>query len=155
MREVITGIVVLVCLFLIPGSAFAYWVPDYYGQVTGPGAGAGPGLPGPQGGHLGDNPGGLPGLPWLGNILSGIFGNPGNPYASVYGGYPGYYHPGPCSCSWYYHWWYHPYPTWQQGQTSDIQIYGSGRFVFANSLPHRTIIREKHKITLRVLFTQL
>ena len=39
--------------------------------------------------------GGLPGLPWLGNILSGIFGNPGNPYASVCGGYPGYYHPGP------------------------------------------------------------
>ena len=24
---------------------------------------------------------------------------------------------------------YHPYPTWQQGQTSDIQIYGSGNTV--------------------------
>jgi len=48
--------------------------------------GIGPGLPGPQGGYPGDNPG--PGLPWLGNILSGIFGNPG--YAPVYGGYPGY-----------------------------------------------------------------
>ena len=97
MREVIAGIVVLVFLFLIPGSAFAYWVPDYYGQGIGPGQG--PGLPGTQGGYPGDNPGGLPGLPWLGNILSGIFGNPVNPYASVYGGYPGYYHPGACSCS--------------------------------------------------------
>jgi hypothetical protein len=121
MREVIAGIVVLVSLVLIPSSAFAYWVPDYYGH----GIGQGPGLPGPQGGYLGDNPGGLPGLPWLGNILSGIFGNPG--YAPVYGGYPGYYHPGPCW--WYHHWWYHPYPTWQQGQTSDIQIYGSGNTV--------------------------
>jgi hypothetical protein len=44
MREVIAGTVVLVCLVLIPGSAFAYWVPDSYGQ------GIGPGLPGPQGG---------------------------------------------------------------------------------------------------------
>jgi hypothetical protein len=123
MREVITGIVVLVCLFLIPGSAFAYWVPDSYGE----GIGSGPGLPGPQGGYPGDNPGGSPGLPWLGNILSGIFGNPGYPSAPVYGGYPGYYHPG--SCWWYHHWWYHPYPTWQQGQTSDIQIYGSGNTV--------------------------
>jgi hypothetical protein len=35
MREVIAGIVVLVCLVLIPGSAFAYWVPDYYGQGMG------------------------------------------------------------------------------------------------------------------------
>jgi hypothetical protein len=126
MREVISAIA-LVSLFLVPGSAFAYWVPDYYGQGIGPGQG--PGLPGPQDGYLGDNPGGLPGLPWLGNILSGIFGNQGNPYSSVYGGYPGYYHPGPCSCSWYHHWWYHPYPTWQQGQTSDIQIYGSGNTV--------------------------
>ena len=73
--------------------------------------------------RLGDNPGS--GLPWLGNILSGIFGNPG--YAPAYGGYPGYYHPGPCW--WYHHWWYHPYPTWQQGQTSNIQIYGSGNTV--------------------------
>jgi hypothetical protein len=32
MREVIAGIVVLVCLILIPGSAFAYWVPDSFGQ---------------------------------------------------------------------------------------------------------------------------
>jgi hypothetical protein len=127
MGEVIAGIVVLVCLFLIPGSAFAYWVPDSDGQGIGPGQG--PGLPGTQGGYPGDNLGGLPGLPWLGNILSGIFGNPGNPYASVYGGYPGDYHPGPCSCSWYHHWWYHPYPTWQQDQTSDIQIYGSGNTV--------------------------
>jgi hypothetical protein len=119
MREVIAGIIVLVCLFLIPGSAFAYWVPDSYGE----GIGQGPGLAGPQGGYSGDNLGGLPGLPWLGNILSGIFGNPGNPYASVYGGYPG-----ACSCS-YHHWWYHPYPTSQQGQTSDIQIYGSGNTV--------------------------
>jgi len=71
MREVIAGIVVLVSLVLIPSSAFAYWVPDYYGQ----GIGQGPGLPGPQGGYPGDNPGGLSGLPWLGNILSGIFGN--------------------------------------------------------------------------------
>ncbi len=39
MREVIAGIVVLVCLFLIPGSAFAYWVPDSYGQGIGPGPG--------------------------------------------------------------------------------------------------------------------
>ena len=125
MREVIAGIVILVCLVLIPGSAFAYWVPDSYGEGIGPG----PGLPGPQGGYLGDNPGGLPGLPWLGNILSGIFQSPGNPYAPVYGGYPGYYNQGPCSCSWYHHWWYHPNPTWQQGQTSDIQIYGSGNTV--------------------------
>ena len=124
MREVIAGIVVLVCLVLIPGSAFAYWVPD-----SGQGIGPEPGVPGPQAGYLSDNPGGFPGLPWLGNVLSGIFGNPGYPYASVYGGYPGYYHPGPCSCSWYHHWWYHPYPTWQQGQTSDIQIYGSGNTV--------------------------
>jgi hypothetical protein len=126
MREVIAAIA-LVSLFLFPGSAFAYWVPDYYGQGIGPGQG--PELPGTQGGYPGDNLGGLPGLPWLGNILSGIFGNPGNPSASVYGGYPGYYHPGPCSCSWYHHWWYHPYPTWQQGQTSDIRIYGSGNTV--------------------------
>ena len=84
MREVITGIGLLVCLFLIPNSAFAYWVPDSYGPGIGPG---------PQGGYPGDNLGGLPGLPWVGNMLSGIFGNPGNPYASVYGGYPGYYHP--------------------------------------------------------------
>jgi hypothetical protein len=112
MRKVIAAIC-LISLVLIPGSAFAYWVPDSYGQ------GIGPGLPGPQGGYLS----GLPGLPWLGNILSGIFGNPGYPYAPVYGGYPGYYHPGPCW--WYHHWWYHPYPTWQQGQTSDIQIYES------------------------------
>jgi hypothetical protein len=82
----IAGIGLIASLFLIPGSAFAYWVPDSYGQGIGPGQG--PGLPGPQGGYPGDNPGGLPGLPWLGNILSGIFGNPGNPYASVYGGYP-------------------------------------------------------------------
>ena len=81
MREVIAGIVVLVFLVLIPGSAFAYWVPDS-GQGIGPGPG--PGLPGPQGGYLGDNPD--PGLPWLGNILSGIFGNPGNPYVPAYGG---------------------------------------------------------------------
>jgi hypothetical protein len=83
MREVIAGIVVLVWLVLIPGSAFAYWVPDPYGPGIGPGAG--PGLPGPQGWYLGDNLGGIPGLPRLGNILSGIFGNPGNPYAPVYG----------------------------------------------------------------------
>jgi hypothetical protein len=44
MREVIAGIVVLVCLVLIPGSVFAYWVPDSYGQGIGPG---------PQGGYLG------------------------------------------------------------------------------------------------------
>jgi hypothetical protein len=123
MREVIAGIVVLVCLFLIPGSAFAYWVPDSYGE----GIGSGSGLPGPQGVYPGDNPSGLPGLPWLGNVLSGIFGNPGYPSAPVYGGDPGYYHPGPCW--WYHHWWYRPYPTWQQGQTSDIQIYGSGNTV--------------------------
>jgi hypothetical protein len=43
MREVIAGIVVLVCLLLIPGSASAYWVPDSYGPGIGPGAG--PGLP--------------------------------------------------------------------------------------------------------------
>jgi threonine/homoserine/homoserine lactone efflux protein len=43
MREVIAGLVVLVCLFLVPGPAFAYWVPDSYGQ------GIGSGLPGPQG----------------------------------------------------------------------------------------------------------
>ncbi len=79
MREVIAAIA-LVSLFLIPGSAFAYWVPDYYGQGQGPEQG--PGLPGLQGGYPGDNLGGLPGLPWLGNILSGIFGNQGN---SVYG----------------------------------------------------------------------
>jgi hypothetical protein len=97
MREVIAGIVVLVRLVLIPGSAFAYWVPDSYGQGIGPGPG--PALPGPQGGYLGDNLGGLPGLPWLGNILSGIFGNPRNSYAPVYGGYPGYYHLGPCWCT--------------------------------------------------------
>ena len=114
MIEVIAAIG-LVFLVLIPGSAFAYWVQDSYGQRIGPA------LPGPQGGYLGDNPG--PSLPWLGNILSGIFGNPGQRYAPVYGGYPGYNHPGPCW--WYHHWWYHPYPTWQQGQTSDIQIYGS------------------------------
>jgi hypothetical protein len=125
MKEVIAGITVLVSLFLIPSSAFAYWVPDYYGQGIGPGQG--PELAGPQGAYPGDNPGGLPGLPWLGSILSGIFGN--SDHAPVYGGYPGYYHPGPCSCSWYHHWWYHPYPTWQQGQTSDIQIYGSGNTV--------------------------
>ena len=58
MKEVIAAIA-LVSLFLIPGSAFAYWVPDSYGQGIGPG----PGLPGPQGGYLGNNPG--PGLPWL------------------------------------------------------------------------------------------
>jgi hypothetical protein len=52
MREVIAGIA-LVSLFLIPGSAFAYWVPDYYGQGIGPRQG--PGLPGPQGGYPGDN----------------------------------------------------------------------------------------------------
>jgi hypothetical protein len=113
-REVIAAIC-LVSPILIPGSAFAYWVQDSYG----------PGLPGPQGGYLGDNSG--PSLPWLGNILSGIFGNPGYRYAPVYGGYPGYYHLGPCS--WYHHWWYHPYPTWEQGQTSDIQIYGSGNTI--------------------------
>jgi hypothetical protein len=77
MREVIAGIGLLVSLVLIPGSAFAYWVPDSYG----PGIGSRPGLPGPQGGYPGNNLGGLPGLPWLGNILSGIFGNPGHPYA--------------------------------------------------------------------------
>jgi hypothetical protein len=125
--SLIVGIGLIVSLFLIPGSAFAYWVPDYYGQGIEPGQG--PGLPGTQGGYPGDNLGGLPGLPWLGNILSGIFGNPGNPYAPVYGGYPGYYHPGQCSCSSYHNWWYHPNPTWQQGQTSDIQIYGSGNTV--------------------------
>jgi hypothetical protein len=59
MREVITGIA-LVCLFLIPGSAFAYRVPDSYGPGIGPGPGAE--LPGPQGGYLGDNLGGLPGF---------------------------------------------------------------------------------------------
>jgi hypothetical protein len=31
-----------------PGSAFAYRIPDSYGQGIGPG----PGLPGPQGGYL-------------------------------------------------------------------------------------------------------
>jgi hypothetical protein len=116
MKEVIAAIGV-VFLVLIPGSAFAYWVPD---------SGQGPGL---QGAYPGDNAGGLPGLPWLGNVLSGIFGNPGYPSAPVYSGYPGYYNQGPCSCSWYHHWWYHPNPTWQQGQTSDIQIYGSGNTV--------------------------
>jgi hypothetical protein len=40
-REVIAAIG-LVSLVLIPGSAFAYWVPDSYGQEIGPG------LPGPQ-----------------------------------------------------------------------------------------------------------
>ena len=45
MIEVIAAIG-LVFLVLIPGSAFAYWVPDSYGQ------GIGPGLPGPQGGYL-------------------------------------------------------------------------------------------------------
>jgi hypothetical protein len=90
MKEVIAAIGV-VFLVLIPGSAFAYWVPDSE-QGIGPGLpGSGPGLPGPQGAYPGDNPGGLPGLPWLGNVLSGIFGNPG--YAPAYGGYPGYYHP--------------------------------------------------------------
>ena len=69
MRGVIAAIC-LVSLVLIPGSAFVYWVPDSYGQEIGPG------LPGPQGGYLS----GLPGLPWLGNILSGIFGNPGYAY---------------------------------------------------------------------------
>ena len=122
MKEVIAAMG-LVSLVLIPGSAFAYWVPDSYGQGIGPGQGTG--LPGPQGGYLDDNPG--PGLPWLGKILSGIFGNPGYPNVPAYGGYPGYYHPGPCW--WYHHWWYHPYPAWQQGQTSDIQIYGSGNTV--------------------------
>ena len=39
MREVIAAIA-LVSLFLIPGSAFAYWEPDPYGQ----GIGSGPGL---------------------------------------------------------------------------------------------------------------
>ncbi|MGB8935683.1 MAG: hypothetical protein WCC17_11320 [Candidatus Nitrosopolaris sp.] len=92
MREVIAAIG-LASLVLIPGSAFAYWVPDSYGQGIGPGPDLL--LPGPQGGYLGDNLGGLPGLPWLGNILSGIFGNPGYPYAPAYGGYPGYCHPGP------------------------------------------------------------
>jgi hypothetical protein len=86
-REVI-AVIGLVFLVLISGSAFAYWVPDSYGHGIGPG----PGLPGPQGGYLGDNPG--PSLRWLGNILSGIFGNPG--YAPAHGGYPGYNHPGPC-----------------------------------------------------------
>ncbi|MGC2570053.1 MAG: hypothetical protein WA364_00975, partial [Candidatus Nitrosopolaris sp.] len=98
MREVIAAIG-LISLVLIPGSAFAYWVPD-----SEQGIGPGPGLAGPQGGYPGENPG--PGLPWLGNILSGIYGNPGNPYASVYGGYPEYYHQE--SCWWYHHWWYHP-----------------------------------------------
>jgi hypothetical protein len=60
MKEVIAAIGV-VFLVLIPGSAFAYWVPDSYGQGVGPGLG----LPGPQGGYLGDNPG--LSLPWLGN----------------------------------------------------------------------------------------
>ena len=32
----------------------------------------------------------------------------------------------PVNACYYHHWWYHPYPTCQQGQTSDIQIYGSG-----------------------------
>ena len=41
MKEVIAGVVVLVSLVLMPGSAFAYWVPDPYGQ------GVGPGLAGP------------------------------------------------------------------------------------------------------------
>lgn len=36
MREVKAAIA-LVSLFLIPGSAFAYWFPDYYGQGIGPG----------------------------------------------------------------------------------------------------------------------
>jgi hypothetical protein len=121
MKEVIAAIGV-VFLVLIPGSAFAYWVPDSE-------QGIGPGLPGPQGAYPGDNAGGLPGLPWLGNVLSGIFGNPGHASAPVYSGYPGYYNQGPCSCSWNHHWWYHPNPTWQQGQTSDIQIYGSGNTV--------------------------
>jgi hypothetical protein len=49
MRELIAGIV-LVSLFLIPGSAFAYWIPNSYGR------GIGPGLPGPQGGWM------IPGL---------------------------------------------------------------------------------------------
>ncbi|MGB8936190.1 MAG: hypothetical protein WCC17_13900 [Candidatus Nitrosopolaris sp.] len=80
MREVIAAIG-LIFLVLIPGSAFAYWVPDSYGQEIGQR------VPGPQGGNLGDNPG--PSLPWL-----GIFGNPGYPYPPVYGGYPGYNHPG-------------------------------------------------------------
>jgi hypothetical protein len=71
-------------LFLIPVSAFAYWVPDSYGQEMGPR------LSGP-GGH----PGGLAGLPWLGNILSGIFGNPGYSNTPVYGIHPAYYHLGP------------------------------------------------------------
>jgi hypothetical protein len=120
MRELIATIGV-VFLVLIPGSAFAYWVQD-----SGEGMGLGLGLPGPQGGYPGDNLSSLPGLPWLGNILSGIFANPG--YAPAYGGYPGYYHPGPCW--WYHHWWYHPYPAWQQqGQASNIQIYGSGNTV--------------------------
>ena len=35
MKEVIAGIVVLVSLVLIPGSAFAYWVQDSYGQGIG------------------------------------------------------------------------------------------------------------------------
>jgi hypothetical protein len=54
MRELIAAIGVLF-LVLIPGSAFAYWVPDS-------GQGIGPGLPGPQGGYLGDNLGSSPGL---------------------------------------------------------------------------------------------
>jgi hypothetical protein len=66
MREVIAGLVVLVSLVLIPGSAFAYWDPDSYGQ----GMGRGPGLTEPQGGYPGDNLSGLPSLPWLGNILA-------------------------------------------------------------------------------------
>ncbi|MGA9149238.1 MAG: hypothetical protein WBZ36_01565 [Candidatus Nitrosopolaris sp.] len=37
-REVIAAIC-LVSLVLIPGSAFAYWVPDSYGQGIGPGSG--------------------------------------------------------------------------------------------------------------------
>jgi len=123
MRELISAIAAigLVFLALIPSSAFAYWVPDSAQRIA---PGPGPGLPAPKGGYLGVNSG--PGLHWLGNILSGIFGNPG--YAPAYGGYPGYYHPGPCW--WYHHWWYHPYPAWQQqGRTSDIQIYGSGNTV--------------------------
>jgi hypothetical protein len=58
MKEVIAAIGV-VFLALIPSSAFAYWVPDSYGQGIGPGSG----LPGPQAAYPGDNLGGLPGLP--------------------------------------------------------------------------------------------